>query len=469
MRKKSKGVIPMKPFMLLLWGMAVAAIAAAASPYTTPPGGSATGVPSSTQGGLVPNTPSGGAGETVFIRNSSGQSYRGFVPYGSSFYYNRSSGSSIQRLTSDPSASRVAGSSSYFDPRTGMRMDFSKPSTGGSNPMVNPYAPSNLPQTANTQYSLQPRPITTRPEDLTRDLNRRINPDLLADGFKSKTDINTLAKEAHQKANQQQIDPALLLPATPDSQINSNLGQVSPEQQETLNRYERIKNQMLEELRQSELDAARKKSDDAESQDADEAEERLETESGSSSGGHSTRSQRASASPITDRTMDYFAAAEEYLNEGRFYKAADTYALAAVWQPENALAYAGQSWALFGAGEYMSSAYYLSRAITLNPKLAGQKINVAAILRDRDVFENRLIEMAGSHDRNKSGEMAFLLAYILWQDGKTQRAEEMIRLAAERMPEDAAVKTLLGVITAPPAQETPAAETTVADSNQIGK
>jgi tetratricopeptide (TPR) repeat protein len=167
--------------------------------------------------------------------------------------------------------------------------------------------------------------------------------------------------------------------------------------------------------------------------------------------------------------MDYFAAAEEYLNQGRFYKAADTYSLAALWQPENSLAYAGQCWALFGAGEYMSSAYYLSRALVQNPKLAEQKINIAAILRDRDVFENRLIEMAGSQERSKSGEMAFLLAYVLWQDGKIQRAEDMIKLAAERMPEDAAVNTLLAVITAPASTETPPAEPSIADPNQIGK
>lgn len=468
MKKRSKGAIPMKQLTVALVFAAAAAVAAGASPYTTPPGGSATGVPSSTQSGLVPNIPSGGSGDTVFIRNSSGQSYRGFVPYGSSFYYNRSSDSSIQRLTSDPSASRVAGSSSYFDPRTGMRVDFSKPSTGGSNPKVNPYAPSNLPQTTNTQYSLQPRPITTHPEDLTRDLNRRINPNLLTDNSKTKADINILAKEARKNADRQ-IDPSLLLPTTPDSQTNSNLRKVSPEQQETLNRYEQIKNQMLEELRQSELDAARKKADEADTpKDADKTEDRPRSRSGAG-GSSSTSNSKNVASPITDRTMDYFAAAEEYLNQGRFYKAADTYALAAVWQPENALAYAGQSWALFGAGEYMSSAYYLSRAITANPKLAEQKINFAAILRDRDVFENRLIEITGSQERSKSGELAFLLAYVLWQDGKTMRAQDAITLAAERMPEDAAVKTMLKVITAPPVADTPATETTVTDANQIGK
>ena len=457
----------MKQFILLLIVSVAAAIAWGAGSYTTPPGGSATGVPSSTQNGLVPNKPSSTGGETVFLRDSSGQSYRGFVPYGSSFYYNRSSGSSIQRLTSDPSTSQVAGSSSYFDPRTGMRMDFIKPSTGGSNPKINPYTPLNLPQTNNTQYSRQPRPLTARPDDLAQALDRRINPDVLTDSIKSKKDINVLAKEARDNAGRQ-IDPSLLLPTTPNSEPHSNLWKNPPEQQEMLNRYEKIKNEMLEELRQSELNAAQKKSEDAKtSQDTDKTEDRSSSRSSRSSS--LTQPPKAGASPITDRTMDYFAAAEEYLNQGRFYKAADTYSLAALWQPENSLAYAGQCWALFGAGEYMSSAYYLSRALVQNPKLAEQKINIAAILRDRDVFENRLIEMAGSQERSKSGEMAFLLAYVLWQDGKIQRAEDMIKLAAERMPEDAAVNTLLAVITAPASTETPPAEPSVADPNQIGK
>ncbi len=456
--------------LVLLLIIAVAASVTGAGSYTTPPGGSATGVPSSTQNSLVPNTPSTASGETVFLRNSSGQSFRGVVPYGSSFYYDRSSGSSVRRLSQAPSSSsNVAGASNYYDPRTGIRMDRSTSPVTGSNSMVNPFAPSNLPQTNNTQYSQQPRPISSRPDDLTRDLNRRINPDLLTDNSKTKTDINALAKEARQKPDQP-VDPSLLLPTTPDSEINSNLRQYSPEQKEMLNRYEQVKNKMLEELRKNELETARKKSEEADApKEADELEERSRSGRSSGSGSSSSEKLGYSSSPITDRTMDYLAAAEEYLNQGRFYKAADTYALAAVWQPENALAYAGQSWALFGAGEYMSSAYYLSKAIAVNPKIAEQKINISVLLRDRDVFENRLLEIAGSQERSKSGELAFLVAYILWQDGKTQRAQDMITLAAELMPQDEAVKTLLAVITAPPAAESPATETTVTDSNQIGK
>ena len=146
------------------------------------------------------------------------------------------------------------------------------------------------------------------------------------------------------------------------------------------------------------------------------------------------------------RFSDYMRAAEEFVREGKFYKAADAYSLAVVWMPEDPRPYAGQSFALFAAGEYMSSAYYLSRAIEIDPKLAAKKYDLGALIGDRDVFENRMIEMTTWQERSGSGELAFLMAYIFYHDGKVSRAAAAIGKAEEKMPGSAAVVILRKVI-----------------------
>jgi len=52
------------------------------------------------------------------------------------------------------------------------------------------------------------------------------------------------------------------------------------------------------------------------------------------------------------RFVDYMQTAEAFMQEGRYYKAADTYALAAIWKPDDPRTYLAQSFALFSAGEY---------------------------------------------------------------------------------------------------------------------
>jgi anthranilate phosphoribosyltransferase len=48
--------------------------------------------------------------------------------------------------------------------------------------------------------------------------------------------------------------------------------------------------------------------------------------------------------------------------------------------------------------------------------------------------------------RSQSGDLAFLMAFVLYQDGQTQRAAEAIRKAIETLPDDKAVAVLQRVI-----------------------
>ena len=144
----------------------------------------------------------------------------------------------------------------------------------------------------------------------------------------------------------------------------------------------------------------------------------------------------------------YIQAAREFLKEGKYYRAADAYTLANVWDNKHPLTFIGRALALFAAGEYMSSSYFLQRAITISPEYALKKIDLAELLVDRDMIENRILEIIPWQKKTSSGELAFLLAYIFYQNNNIVGAQRALDLAAEQMPENPALLSLKQVIDA---------------------
>ncbi|GAI91943.1 unnamed protein product, partial [marine sediment metagenome] len=131
--------------------------------------------------------------------------------------------------------------------------------------------------------------------------------------------------------------------------------------------------------------------------------------------------------------------AEAYLKQGKYYRAADTYTLASIYKPNDPLVYAGKSHALFAAGEYMSSALFLSRALRIFPEYARFKIDIVAMVGDRDKLENRIVDIKEWQERSGSAELQFLLAYIYYQMDRLEAAKEAIDKASEKMPNAPAV------------------------------
>jgi hypothetical protein len=148
-----------------------------------------------------------------------------------------------------------------------------------------------------------------------------------------------------------------------------------------------------------------------------------------------------------DKFNSYMKAGEEYMKHGRFYRAADSYTIAIAYKPEDPLGYAGKSHALFAAGEYLSSALFLARALEIFPDYARVKIDLVAMLGDKDLIEKRLIEAREWTDRSKSGELAFLLSYIYCQLDRMEFARLAIEFAAEQMPDSKAVIAMKQAIT----------------------
>lgn len=151
---------------------------------------------------------------------------------------------------------------------------------------------------------------------------------------------------------------------------------------------------------------------------------------------------RTFATESKTKFNSYMKKAEIYLHNGDYYKAADAYTLASIYNPQAPLAYAGRAHALFATGEYMSSSYYLMRAINMMPQYADAKIDLHAMIPDKDKLDSRISDINKWNTRNKSPELEFLLAYLYHQLDKPTEAANMINDAAKELPDNKAVLAL---------------------------
>ena len=152
------------------------------------------------------------------------------------------------------------------------------------------------------------------------------------------------------------------------------------------------------------------------------------------------------ASYSQDKFNQYMRNAEKCLKEGKYYRAADLYTLASVHKPDDPLPYAGKSLALFAAGEYMSSALFLSRTIEIFPQYAEFKVDIESMVGDRDKLESTIAEVEQWLKKSEAPELQFLLGYVYYQINRLEPAKKNIDAASEKMPQSPAVIILKKVI-----------------------
>jgi tetratricopeptide (TPR) repeat protein len=134
--------------------------------------------------------------------------------------------------------------------------------------------------------------------------------------------------------------------------------------------------------------------------------------------------------------------AEEHLNAGRYYRAASCFSLASVYQADNPLALAGRGHALFAAGEYVSSALFLSRALAVSPEYLLMKVDLVAMLGDENKLAGRIADIEQWLARSGSSQLQFLLGYVYYRTGQLLRAKQAIDAAYEKTPESPAVQAM---------------------------
>jgi len=157
-----------------------------------------------------------------------------------------------------------------------------------------------------------------------------------------------------------------------------------------------------------------------------------------------------------EKFNQHIRAAQVYLMQGRYYRAADSFALASIYKADPplvcfakpkqrgsdpvqafdmALCFAGRSHALFAAGEYMSSALFLSRALEIAPEYLQAKIDLAAMLGGSDKVESRIADVKEWLGRSGAAELHFLLGYVYYRMGRVQLAKQAIDAAYKKLPD----------------------------------
>jgi tetratricopeptide (TPR) repeat protein len=135
----------------------------------------------------------------------------------------------------------------------------------------------------------------------------------------------------------------------------------------------------------------------------------------------------------------HFQAGQEHLRNGKYYAAADSFALASIFKRSDPLCLAGRAHALLAAGEYISSALFLSRAIKADPEYIKTKINFAAMLGGQHVLDKRIADIKEWQIRSGSGNLDFLLGYVYYRMGRLGPAQKAINAAYTKLPQSKAV------------------------------
>ena len=128
------------------------------------------------------------------------------------------------------------------------------------------------------------------------------------------------------------------------------------------------------------------------------------------------------------------AAAELYLQQGRYYRAADSFTLASMYKPGDSRACIGKSHALFAAGEYLSSALVLAQAIEMDPRRTLERVDLVNAVGGPDLFLRRITDLEQSGKTGDAPQLQFLLAYVYYQMDRPDEAKTAIEAARKELP-----------------------------------
>ena len=128
------------------------------------------------------------------------------------------------------------------------------------------------------------------------------------------------------------------------------------------------------------------------------------------------------------RFNKYLAEGQTYMKQGKYYRAAGAFDQASIYDSKNPAAYAGKSLALFAAGEYVSSALFLARALELesSEQYITSRVDLVAMLGDKAKFNSRMADARESLERTLAPQLEFLMAYNYYRLGALDKAKKAI-------------------------------------------
>jgi len=147
-----------------------------------------------------------------------------------------------------------------------------------------------------------------------------------------------------------------------------------------------------------------------------------------------------------ERFDRYLKAAEMYMQQGKFYRAVESFSLASLYNPNDRRVYVGRSHALFAAGEYVSSATFLAKAIELDPNQTLAKLDLVNATGGPDLFLHRITDLEQCAKTGATPDLQLLLAYIYHQMDRPEEAKTAIEAAEKGLPHLSALDLLRAAI-----------------------
>jgi predicted negative regulator of RcsB-dependent stress response len=183
---------------------------------------------------------------------------------------------------------------------------------------------------------------------------------------------------------------------------------------------------------------------------ADFSQEPIETDQPPSTGHASLRMDKVKGSEIAQLQIkqfnQYMKKGEEYMNKGKFYAAADAFETAIFYNSKNALPYLAKSHALFAAGELMSAAFFLQKAITLSPEMAVVPVDLNRLFPNPEKLEQRMADLRRWEERTGQPMLLFLQGYIQLQQKQYEAAKQSLDEAKKNLPENPSIEILLQAV-----------------------
>jgi len=160
--------------------------------------------------------------------------------------------------------------------------------------------------------------------------------------------------------------------------------------------------------------------------------------------------KRASAAGLAEAFSRQFAyymqAGEKLLREGQYYRAADMYGSATIYAPNDAAPYVAKAHALFAAGEFMSAAFFLKKAVQLSSEWLQDRKDVQVLFEQPEKFQQRFDDLMSCQQRSGEPMLMFLRGYLEYQIGLLEQAQETLTETLEAQPQDESIRQVLNAV-----------------------
>jgi tetratricopeptide (TPR) repeat protein len=158
-------------------------------------------------------------------------------------------------------------------------------------------------------------------------------------------------------------------------------------------------------------------------------------------------------SPVTtfvgrneNRLNEYMASGEEAMKQGDYYKAARLFGAASTIDVVNPLPYLDRGHALAAAGDYISAVRNLEQGIRLFPHIAAFKLDLIALVGQKDVFDVRRADLEGRLAGREQYELRFLLGYLELYSGLADEGMKNLRTAAKEAPVESPIASFADLV-----------------------